>query len=182
MCYCLDGTPLQRAEHTKHLGLWLDSELSFKCHIDDIVKKLNLSINSVFFTYPETAFHLLLERGLCYNQGRKIMVATMAMALHCCPSLWLWYLENHFRPYMVFVPLLLSKSQGCFESAIGLCHSPAGRQPQRWHIIFYTHTLRKGGYDAIVRWTFFKIMGRGHICAHTNYLHPSIQSFIFLVI
>lgn len=38
---CFNGTLLQKAEHTKFLGLWLDSELSFKCNINHIVKKMN---------------------------------------------------------------------------------------------------------------------------------------------
>ena len=40
---CLDGSQLQRVDHIKYLGLWLDSELSFKCHIDNIVRKINFS-------------------------------------------------------------------------------------------------------------------------------------------
>ena len=40
---CLDGTQLERVDHIKYLGLWLDSELSFKCHIDNIIRKMNFS-------------------------------------------------------------------------------------------------------------------------------------------
>lgn len=40
---CLDGTPLLKDEHTKDLGVWLDSELSYKYHISQVVKKQFLS-------------------------------------------------------------------------------------------------------------------------------------------
>ena len=45
---CVDGTALQKVEHTKYLGLWLDSELSFKCHIDHVVKKINFGICNLY--------------------------------------------------------------------------------------------------------------------------------------
>ena len=45
---CVDGTTLQKVEHTKYLGLWLDSELSFKCHIDHVVKKIKFGICTLY--------------------------------------------------------------------------------------------------------------------------------------
>jgi len=35
----LDGTPLMKADEFKYLGLWLDSRLILRPHIDYIVKK-----------------------------------------------------------------------------------------------------------------------------------------------
>ena len=45
---CLDGTQLHRVEHIKYLGLWLNSELSFKCHIDHIVRNFNFSAGVLY--------------------------------------------------------------------------------------------------------------------------------------
>lgn len=45
---CLDGTHLHRVDHIKYLGLWLDSELSFKCHIDNITRKINFSAGVLY--------------------------------------------------------------------------------------------------------------------------------------
>ena len=45
---CLDGTHLHRVDHIKYLGVWLDTELSFKCHIDNIVRKVNFSAGVLF--------------------------------------------------------------------------------------------------------------------------------------
>ena len=35
----LDGTTIEKMEEFKYLGLWLDSQLSFKPHINSITKK-----------------------------------------------------------------------------------------------------------------------------------------------
>ena len=45
---CLDGTHLHRVEQIKYLGLWLDSELNYKCHIDNIVRKINFSTGVLY--------------------------------------------------------------------------------------------------------------------------------------
>ena len=45
---CLDGTQLHRVDNIKYLGLWLDSNLSFKCHIDNIIRKINFSTGVLY--------------------------------------------------------------------------------------------------------------------------------------
>lgn len=49
---CIDGTPLHKVDHIKYLGVWLDSELSFKSHINHV----NIGIGTLYrsqkcFTY-----------------------------------------------------------------------------------------------------------------------------------
>ncbi len=43
-----DGSPLDKTQLFKYLGLWIDPELSFKPHIDNIVKKANGSLGSLY--------------------------------------------------------------------------------------------------------------------------------------
>ncbi|KAK0149616.1 hypothetical protein N1851_009629 [Merluccius polli] len=45
---CLDNTLLQKVAHTKYLGLHLDSELSFKYHINHIAHKMNYNLSVLF--------------------------------------------------------------------------------------------------------------------------------------
>lgn len=44
----LDGMALQRVQHMKRPGLRLDTELSLKCDINYIVKKINLGIGVLY--------------------------------------------------------------------------------------------------------------------------------------
>ncbi len=46
--FCLDSTQLHRVDHIKYLGLWLDSELSYKCHLDHLVRELNFSAGFLY--------------------------------------------------------------------------------------------------------------------------------------
>ena len=45
---CIDGTHLHQVDTIKYLGLWLDSELSYKCHIDNLVRKINFSTGVLY--------------------------------------------------------------------------------------------------------------------------------------
>lgn len=44
----VDGTPLKNVEEFKYLGLWLDSQLTFRTHIDSIVKNINCSLRILY--------------------------------------------------------------------------------------------------------------------------------------
>lgn len=72
---CFDGMPLQRVEHTKYLGLWLESELSFKCHVSYIEKKMNVSIG-VLYCY-RNCFSFPLKRSLHYNSFYQYWIMLM---------------------------------------------------------------------------------------------------------
>ncbi len=45
---CNDGTYLHRADQMKYLGVWLDPELSFKPHIDCILRKVKFGISVLY--------------------------------------------------------------------------------------------------------------------------------------
>ena len=45
---CNDDTLLHRVDQIKYLGLWLDSELSFKLHIEHISRKINFGTSVLF--------------------------------------------------------------------------------------------------------------------------------------
>ncbi|KAI2667398.1 putative RNA-directed DNA polymerase from transposon BS [Labeo rohita] len=45
---CNDGTYLHRVDQIKYLGLWLDPELSFKPHIDYILRKINFGTSVLY--------------------------------------------------------------------------------------------------------------------------------------
>ena len=45
---CIDGTQILKVDKIKYLGLWLDSELSYKCHIDNLVRKINYSTSVLY--------------------------------------------------------------------------------------------------------------------------------------
>lgn len=42
---CKDVTPLDKVDIFKYLGIWLDSELSFKLHINHILHKIYFRIS-----------------------------------------------------------------------------------------------------------------------------------------
>ena len=44
----LDRTPLEKVEEFEYLGIWLDSHLSFKAHIESVVKKMNCSLRILY--------------------------------------------------------------------------------------------------------------------------------------
>ena len=44
----LDDTPLKQVDEFKYLGLWLDSQLSFRCHINSVVKKINCNLRILY--------------------------------------------------------------------------------------------------------------------------------------
>ena len=53
---CNDGSSLHKVDKIKYLGVWLDTELSFKLHIKQVLRKVNFGINVLYrarncFTY-----------------------------------------------------------------------------------------------------------------------------------
>lgn len=44
----LDDTQLLQVDELKYLGIWLDSQLSFRCHINSVVKKINCNLRILF--------------------------------------------------------------------------------------------------------------------------------------
>lgn len=45
---CNDGSPLHKVDTFKYLGVWLDSELTFKPHINQLLRKVNFGINMLY--------------------------------------------------------------------------------------------------------------------------------------
>ncbi len=45
---CNDGTNLHTVDSFKYLGVWLDSNLSFKSHIDHILHKVNFGLSTLY--------------------------------------------------------------------------------------------------------------------------------------
>lgn len=45
---CNDGSPLHKVDTFKYLGVWLDSELTFKSHINHLLRKVNFGISMLF--------------------------------------------------------------------------------------------------------------------------------------
>jgi hypothetical protein len=43
----LDGESLAMAETTKYLGMWLDSTLSFDCHVNDVCKRSSMALGTI---------------------------------------------------------------------------------------------------------------------------------------
>ncbi len=62
---CNDGTYLHRVDQIKYLGLWLDPELSFKPHIDYILRKVNFGISVLYRS--KKVFLLMFEKNLLCN-------------------------------------------------------------------------------------------------------------------
>lgn len=62
-----DGTLMENVEEFKYLGLWLDSSLSFRPHIDSIVKKVNYNLR-------------LLYRSInCFTQLIRLRIVTQLL-------------------------------------------------------------------------------------------------------
>ena len=71
----LDGTTIEKIEEFKYLGLWLDSQLSFKPHSNSITKKNVGCLKSLYRSVD------------CFSQEvRKIMIPNVGLCW-CC----LWY-------------------------------------------------------------------------------------------
>ncbi len=61
---CNDGTYLHRADQIKYVGVWLDPELSFKPHIDCILRKVNFGI-SVLYRSKKKIILMFKKNLLC---------------------------------------------------------------------------------------------------------------------
>ena len=59
---CLDGTALEKVDEFKYLGLWLDSQLSFKPHINLITKKIYGRLKSLYRSVE--SFSLQVQRRI----------------------------------------------------------------------------------------------------------------------
>jgi len=59
---CNDGTSLNEVDKVKYLGLWLDSELTFKSHIDYLLHKINFATCVLF--RPRNCFTLSVGKKL----------------------------------------------------------------------------------------------------------------------
>lgn len=76
----LEGTPLGRVDEYKYLGLWIDSELSFKTHINYIVRKLNCNLRMWYRSCN------------CFTQQIKLRTVQLLLPLHT-PLFSVWFIE-----------------------------------------------------------------------------------------
>jgi len=56
----IDGTPVLKVDEFKYLGLLLHSQLSFRSHIDLVIKKI--SYDSKYFIFLSIALLIQLEK------------------------------------------------------------------------------------------------------------------------
>uniref|UniRef100_A0A3B1IDR7 Reverse transcriptase domain-containing protein n=1 Tax=Astyanax mexicanus TaxID=7994 RepID=A0A3B1IDR7_ASTMX len=56
--YFDDGSPLEKVDSFKYLGLWVDSEFSFKPHVDYIIKKTYGCLSSLYRAINCFTFHI----------------------------------------------------------------------------------------------------------------------------
>ncbi len=56
--YFDDGSPLEKVDSFKYLGLWIDPELSFKPHIDFIIKRVYGCLSSLYHSINCFTFHV----------------------------------------------------------------------------------------------------------------------------
>jgi len=104
---CNDGTSLNEVDKVKYLGLWLDSELTFKSHIDYLLHKINfatcvlfrsrncftLSVRNTqlilpFFDYADVVYQnasktSLLPLNTAYNALCRFSLGCSYNAHHC---------------------------------------------------------------------------------------------------
>ena len=58
----LDGKSIERVSSYKYLGIWIDDKLSFKVHINTLVKKLKVKL--VFFFRNKSCFTFSAKKKL----------------------------------------------------------------------------------------------------------------------
>lgn len=63
----LDGTVMESVDEFKYLGLWLDSHLSFRPHIDSIVKKINFNLRQLYRSIN------------CFTQDTRLKIVTQLL-------------------------------------------------------------------------------------------------------
>ena len=44
---CLEGTKIQRQDHVKYLGVWIDKSLSWKVHITELRRKCAYAVSKI---------------------------------------------------------------------------------------------------------------------------------------
>ncbi len=61
---CNDGAHLHRADQLKYLGVWLDPELSFKPHIDCVLRKVHFGISVLYRSKNKFSFNVRKKLAL----------------------------------------------------------------------------------------------------------------------
>jgi len=83
-----DGTLMENVEELKYLGLWLDSSLSFRPHIDSIVKRVNYNLR-------------LLYRSInCFTQLIRLRIVTQLLfpIIDYADFVYMSTTESHLKP------------------------------------------------------------------------------------
>lgn len=107
---CKDGTPLHRVDTIKYLGVWLDSKLSFKPHINHVLRKVNVGMSILhrsrncfsysvrkklvvqlifpFFDYCDVVYQTALKSDLvslnsAYNRICRFVLGCSFFTHHC---------------------------------------------------------------------------------------------------
>ena len=110
---CNDGTILQNVDKVKYLGVWLDSTMTFKTHIDYVVRKVNCRINMLYrsrncFTYSvrkklamQLIFPILDYCDVVYISASKSVLAPLTKVYNriCRFILQCPYLTHHCLMY-----------------------------------------------------------------------------------
>ena len=94
---CNHGTSLHKVDKIKYLGVWLDSELSFKSHINHVLRKVNFGIN------------VLHRSRNCFTCSvrKKIASQLILPILDYCDVVY----QNAFKSYLV--PLNTAHNRLC---------------------------------------------------------------------
>ncbi|KAK0147983.1 hypothetical protein N1851_012350 [Merluccius polli] len=94
---CKDGTTLQKVDKMKYLGVWLDPTLSFKTHIDYMIRKVNCRINMLYRS----------RNCFTFSVRKKLAMQLIFPILDYCDVVYI------SAPKSVLVPLIKVYNRTC---------------------------------------------------------------------
>ena len=100
---CKDGTSLHKVDSFKYLGVWLDSELSFKLHIKHVIQKVNNGISVLHRSH--NCFTL--------SVGKRIASQLILPIMDYCDVVYQNALKSDLAPHNIAYNRLCRLVLGC---------------------------------------------------------------------
>lgn len=134
------GTQIERVSTYKYLGMWLDDKLTFKIHIDALVKKLRVKLG--FYFRNKSCFSLEARKKLVHATFLSVIDYGDVLYMHAASSI-LCKLDSAYHASLRFITKAKSLTHHCTLYQLVGWTSLSLRRQQHWYIFIYKAILGK---------------------------------------
>ena len=136
----LEGKCIEKVSAYKYLGIWIDEKLTFKVHIENLVRKLRVKLG--FYFRNRSCFSLQARKRLINATFLPVLDYGDVIYMHAASSI-LQTLDTVYHGALRFILNVKSRTHHCCLYEMAGLSSLALRRWIHWHIFIYKAIISK---------------------------------------